>query len=580
VSPRRLRLLRGYGPVVALATAFLAVSALTVPAKRLELTVGSDPSGAVAPGGESVAGGAATGGTAVATGDVASGAVDAGPATTRPSGPSAPRRVTRPGTPGSAGSEEAAAEPLGAVTPCSDRAKQVPKDPYSAPCMAFTGNNGGATSRGVTKDTIRVGIRFPADPIDFGQAYQILADHGIHETRADLERTALGLLDYFNATFQFYGRKIEPVLWQGSGLAAHEILGGGQDAANADAIKAATELNVFADASAFTPPYADALVKQHVVAIGAPYMSRKWYSERAPYAWSITPDCSVLTETVGELYVKQLHGRPAEFAGGDLKGKPRKIALIAPDVPWYQDCINDGIRRIKEAGGDVPVRISYSLDPSVFTSQAASVIAKLKDEKVTSVACGCDPILPLFLTAKASEQNYEPEWLVLGTALTDTDIFGQFYDQQQWRHAFGISLIGPQQPVRASLGYRAYKSVRSDEPSIAVDLLYYFMYVMAIGIQMAGPDLTPATFQQGMFNYPRATGPAGSWGFGPGDFTPMDDAMVIWWNPDADSAYNGKKGAYQTDGKRYRPGEWPREPIPARGSGGVPRNDGPGGGAP
>ena len=119
--------------------------------------------------------------------------------------------------------------------------------------MAFTGNNGGATSRGVTKDTVRIGIRFPADPIDFGQAYQFLADRGIHETRADLERTALGLLDYFNATFQFYGRKIEPVLWQGSGLAAQEILGGGQDAANADAIKAATELNVFADASAFTP---------------------------------------------------------------------------------------------------------------------------------------------------------------------------------------------------------------------------------------------------------------------------------------------------------------------------------------
>ena len=115
--------------------------------------------------------------------------------------------------------------------------------------------------------------------------------------------------------------------------------------------------------------------------------------------------------------------------------------------------------------------------------------------------------------------------------------------------------------MRASLGYRAYKSVRSDEPSIAVDILYYFMYVMAIGIQMAGPDLTPATFQQGMFNYPRATGSAGSWGFGPGDYTPMDDAMVIWWNPDAESPYNGKKGAYQSDGKRYRPGQWPREPM-------------------
>jgi len=401
----------------------------------------------------------------------------------------------------------------------------------------------------------------PGRPHRLRSGVQFLADHGIHETRADLERTALGLLDYFNATFQFYGRKIEPVLWQGSGLAAQEIVGGGQEAANADAIKAAKELNVFADASAFTPPYADALVKQGVVAIGAPYMSRKWYSERAPYAWSITPDCSIITETAGELYTKQLAGKPAQYAGGALKDKPRKLALIAPDVPWYQDCINDGVRRIKEGGGDVAVRIAYSLDPSVFTSQAASIVAKLKDEGVTSVACGCDPILPVFITAKANEQNYQPEWLVVGTALTDTDIFGQFYNQDQWRRAFGISLMGPQQPIRASLGYRAYKSVRTDEPSIAVDLLYYFIYVIAIGIQMAGPDLTPATFQQGMFNYPRATGPAGSWGFGPGDYTPMDDAMAIWWNPDAESPYNGKKGAYQSDGKRYRPGQWPSEAM-------------------
>ena len=562
----RLHRLRGYVPVVALTVAFLAVSALTVPAGRLELTLGVDASAAP--------GAAPAGSAQLAAGSAASGAPGAGgPATTGP---------TRPRTSAANRSEDAtddagdtlAGEPLGAVTPCSDRALQIPKDPYSPPCLAFTGHNGGATARGVTGDTIRLGIRFPADPIDFGQAYQFLSDHGIHETREDLERTALGLLDYFNAAFQFYGRRLEPVLWNGSGLAAAEILGGGQDAANADAIKAATELGIFADASAFTPPYADALVKQGVIAVGAPYMSRKWYSDRAPYAWSVTPDCSLLAETSGELYVKQLQGEPARYAGGDLTGKPRRLALIGPDVPWYQECIDDGLRRIKEGGGDVPVRISYSLDPSVFTSQAASIVAKLKDEGITSVACGCDPILPVFLTAKASEQNYQPEWLVLGTALTDTDIIGQFYNQEQWRHAFGISFIGPQQPVRASLGYRAYKSVRRDEPSITVDLLYYFMYVIAIGVQMAGPDLNPATFQQGMFNYPRATGPAGSWGFGPGDHTPMDDAMSIWWDPDATSPYNGKRGAYRSDFKRYRPGEWPHERIPVFEAGNAPAASG------
>ncbi|MCA1842316.1 MAG: hypothetical protein LC792_03825, partial [Actinobacteria bacterium] len=126
----RWYLLRGYGPVVAVATAFLAVSALTVPARRLQLTVGAADSGAA--GQNATAAGAAP----VATGSAASGALTeaAGPATTRPTGPAARRRVVRPGQAGGSADEAAGSgEPLGAVTPCSDRTRQIPKDPYSPP---------------------------------------------------------------------------------------------------------------------------------------------------------------------------------------------------------------------------------------------------------------------------------------------------------------------------------------------------------------------------------------------------------------------------------------------------------------
>ncbi len=337
----------------------------------------------------------------------------------------------------------------------------------------------------------------------------MLNQYGIHETLDDLLRTAYGLADYFDRNFQFYGRRIVPVIWQGSGLASQEIVGGGQDAANADAIHAA-ELNIFADVSAITPPYADALVKQRIIAVGAPYMSRRWYADRAPYAWGATPDCSIIAETAAEVAVKYLINRPADHAGGDLHNRPRKLGLIAPDVPWYQDCVNDGVRRIRQAGGDFASVVAYSIsDLSTFTTQAGSLVAKLKDQGITSVACACDPVLPLFLTAKATEQNYFPEWFVLGTALTDTDIVGQFYDQAQWQHAAGISLIGPQQPLRASLGYRAYKSVRSDEPSQAVDLIYYAMEMSAIAIQMAGPDPHPLDLPARPLRLPGAHRPGG-----------------------------------------------------------------------
>jgi len=51
-----VRQLRGYGLVVALAAAFLTVSTLTVPARRLQLTVGdSSPSPAAGGGTEAAA---------------------------------------------------------------------------------------------------------------------------------------------------------------------------------------------------------------------------------------------------------------------------------------------------------------------------------------------------------------------------------------------------------------------------------------------------------------------------------------------------------------------------------------------
>ena len=52
MSGRRRSQLRGYGPVVALAVAFFAVSALTVPARRLQLTVGTGAGGAAGAAGE------------------------------------------------------------------------------------------------------------------------------------------------------------------------------------------------------------------------------------------------------------------------------------------------------------------------------------------------------------------------------------------------------------------------------------------------------------------------------------------------------------------------------------------------
>jgi hypothetical protein len=219
------------------------------------------------------------------------------------------------------------------------------------------------------------------------------------------------------------------------------------------------------------------------------------------------------------------------------------------------------------AGCDPGDNVPYILDLGTMSNQAASLITQMQSSGVTTILCGCDPIIPVFLSGVANRQGYFPEFIIVGTALTDFDIVGQLWNQSFAKHAFGVSPLTAPMPASQSIGYAAYKSVRQDEPAFSVEIIYYQMAQMAIGLQMAGPNLTPQSFEQGMFSYPPKLGPAGVWGFGPHDYTTSDDVREIYWDPNAISNYNQKQGAYieLNGGKRYREGEIPpglQVPVP------------------
>jgi hypothetical protein len=524
------RLLRGYGPLLAFVLVFLLIALLVPTSDRPVVT--------------------RTVGASAGAGGVLGSETGAGTESASGAGGGS-------GTPGGARVVKGALPP-GVKSACPDRTKQVPGDGYSPPCISFSGSNGGATSKGVTGDSIIISARITNDP-GFQQALAQVAGAQITDTPDDVKRTVLGLADYFNKHFQFYGRKIQIKFFDGKGSSTTELLGGGQEEAEADAVTAAEEIKAFGEVNATTAPYHDALTRRKVMAFGAPYMSREWMGARQPYSWSIATDCSIVTESVAEFGNKKLAHKPAIYAGDQYKNTTRKIALLAPENPWYQECVDAGVKIANAAGNPPADRIAYKLDLGSMSNQATNVVAKLKSEGITTVVCGCDPVFPIFLTQKAQEQGYQPEWIVTGTALTDQDLVGQLYDQNQWKHAFGISYLGSPQPLRASSGYFAYKSVRTDEPAFIVDIIYYQLYMIAIGIQEAGPNLTPQTFQQGMFNYPGGTGPAGTWGFGPGHYTPTQDFREIYWDPTKTSDQNNKQGAYVEPhpGVRYKQGQLP-----------------------
>ncbi|MGH9275430.1 MAG: hypothetical protein ACRDZU_12355, partial [Acidimicrobiales bacterium] len=541
--PSRRGVLRSYGPLAAAAVGFLVMAA-AVPALPREH---QGYAGAVSVP-NVVADPEAGPGTTVAGADPSG---PGGPAGTPGSGPGASGPGTTDGTAN--------------VGACAGQTAQVPGDPYSPPCYAFSGDNGGTTYQGVTDDEIVITIRQLEGP----SAAEIFADisgQSVNDSPEAITDTVLALAEYFSQRFQFYGRKLRIEFFRGEGVGASELLGGGKEKALADAVRASKEFGAFADLSGITIPYSDALARQGVVNFGSPYPSREWFVSRRPYAWSLFPDGTNVVESASAALIARFPAQSTvEHGGPALMGKPRRYAVVAPENAEYQESVQAYFGRVESAGINIEMNMKYKLDIASMPNQASNIIAQLKDRGITTILCGCDPVmLALGLTPKANEQDYEPEWVTAGLAFVDQDIVSQLIDTKQWAHAFGIAYNAESEPQGRSFPYAAYKQMRpNDEPAFGVEEIYYQMYLLAIGIQMAGPNLTPETFEAGMFAYPGGSGPRGLWGFGEGDYTPTDDFREIWWDPDRISPQNNKAGAWVqlNGGRRWSPRNPPTGPA-------------------
>ena len=101
------------------------------------------------------------------------------------------------------------------------------------------------------------------------------------------------------------------------------------------------------------------------------------------------------------------------------------------------------------------------------------------------------------------------------------------------------------------------------------------LYTLHAGVQLAGPKLTPDTFQQALFAMPAFGGAASNqvqsfmFGYGRTSGLPYDqysqvglDYALMWWNPD--EVGKGKiifdegtgKFMYPDNAKRYYAGQW------------------------
>ena len=445
---------------------------------------------------------------------------------------------------------------------------------YMPPCVPlFTGDNGGATARGVDADSVTVAIWSPqSDPV----TSSLVAAAGVADRPEDVRRGFDVLVEYFNQHYETYGRKIEVVYVTASGATTDD------QAMRADVVHIAKDIGAFAVIALGEPQsFDEEAVEQGLICIPCGLSPpQAFYDRSRGYAFGGYPPNEVYYRHMAEYIGKRLAGGDAQWAGDeDMRTEPRKFGLIwiennpsAPNSPPDPDR-KAGVelykRELARYGVELAADVSYVFDLSRVQEQATNVIAQMKVAGVSNLAIVGDPASPIFFTKEATRQQYFPEWFITGNFVTDNVVLGRLYDQSQWQHAFGIGfLFTLPAHFDQSVGYLEYKTTDpGGEVPSSIATLRQPVETLFTGIHMAGPELTTASFARGMYAYPPSGGVFSSWltFFTPEDPTSVKDFKELWWSATEqgeDEYGNAGTGMIMNadGGRRYRLGEWPSTP--------------------
>ncbi|HVT75622.1 MAG TPA: hypothetical protein VHD87_01230, partial [Acidimicrobiales bacterium] len=254
-------------------------------------------------------------------------------------------------------------------------------DPQSPPCIAYwSGDNGGATATGVTKDAVYIAIPTPENKQSQYNA----------------------LFKFFNNRFQFYGRQMIPEFCASSGG------GSGSDQQNEQVADAALAA---AGCGGMPKPFASQFYRQvngayympqmacryHTIVVGSysPYDS-KFLNRCAPYQYQYPMETDEEFANVGEWICGRFAGgRKAQWS--DNPDALRKFAILletfTDDDPGSRlDALNPMQDKLRACGVDIPAKdIIVNPVPNAFDAASAqNAMLQLRRDNVTSVICMCN----------------------------------------------------------------------------------------------------------------------------------------------------------------------------------------------
>ena len=395
----------------------------------------------------------------------------------------------------------------------------------------------------------------------------------IDETNEQEADTVQGMIDYFEAYYETYGRSVELIPYESSGIANDEV------AARADAVRIAEDIQPFMvwSGPALTNAFADELAARGVLCLACtPAQPPDWYTERDPFVWSGSTPAATRSRAT----------RPSSSSSNWPASRPSSAATTSVRRSGGSACCTSSPAPTRSRR---PTSSSPRSRPAASTSSRPSRTCSTRPRSSrrrhrrspssrppASPPCllSTDPIAPRDFTREATAQQYFPEWLLAAVTLTDTTAFARTYDQEQWAHAFGVTALAARIVPERSGYYRLYQWYNGEPPPTPdqIGVLAPYPAVFYGVLQDVGPDLTRVTWADALRadieTIPAITQPYLTWG-GPDvwpyvDYSGIDDTTLIWWDPTAtgpDEIRRDGTGMWQyaDGGARFLPGEWPTE---------------------
>ena len=478
---------------------------------------------------------------------------------------------------------------------CVGNPPKQTEDPLAPPCVGhFDGDNGGATTAGVTADEIRV-LVYQASNVQDG-----VTARGAEQRPAgecfDLGqppsqdehftvRSFRVLQGYFNDRFQTYNRFVHFYVC----FDAHTGSTTGCLSAE-DRVADARNLYDLYEPFAVLPypdctgvEFVEQMAGQSALNFGMTGARPADFFRAYPgYIWGYTPSLEEQAAIFSSHVCQKVVPNPVESSGNGDAGQPRKFGMLIPEEPDTTiDFAGEVRRRIEDCGATIEVVGRYPAGQTTYgtgnDAAAAQNMAAFQQAGVTTV------IWPKGHETKhsgaAARLGYLPEWLLAGDLQHEGRTTTAAQDQTAFDgHAFVVTTLPLNLPGQTSPCAQAVDDYAPDWPQLDQDYLcglrpffYTDTFQLFLGIQVAGPRLTAESLDRGMHAIPAIPSSAPNVPacfYNPGDYTCIKDAAVGWWDADGgtQTGDGGTPGCWRMmqGGLRHFAGQWPEGNIQAQ----------------